>query len=255
LIALGASPARIGHHLLAAGDSAAAVPYILRAAETEAAVGAYRDALALVDSIRRVAGDGDGPRALALRADLLAALGDAAAATAYREAIEVAPPERRKLLQARLARMVVYGGDLDTARALLADLDLDGGVADPTILLARGNLAYFSGDIELARETSDQARRLVANSDTDWQVLDLVGLGDSSRTTAGSGISSSTELRNTRTTGARHCDLRLAPVCGGVPALRADALRGGDRASERAAGNGDPGGRDAGGRLRDRADR
>ncbi len=55
LAALEASPARIGHHLLAAGDSAAAVPHVLRAAETAAAVGAYRDALSLVDSIREVA--------------------------------------------------------------------------------------------------------------------------------------------------------------------------------------------------------
>jgi hypothetical protein len=55
LEALGASPARVGHHLLQAGDSAAAAPHLLRAAETEAAMGAYRDALDLVDAVRAAA--------------------------------------------------------------------------------------------------------------------------------------------------------------------------------------------------------
>ncbi len=65
LAALGASPARIGHHLVEAGDAAAAGPYLIRAAEREAAVGAYRDALDLVERgagarRRAAAGAGDG---------------------------------------------------------------------------------------------------------------------------------------------------------------------------------------------------
>ena len=39
LMGIHASPARIGHHLLAAGSTTDAVPYLLRAAETEAAIG------------------------------------------------------------------------------------------------------------------------------------------------------------------------------------------------------------------------
>ncbi|MBE3012090.1 DUF2791 family P-loop domain-containing protein [Microbispora sp. NEAU-D428] len=176
LAALTASPARIGHHLLAAGDAEAAVPYVLRAAQTEAAVGAFREALALVDSIRHVAGEADRPRALALRADLLAAVGDAAAAAAYREAIEAAPPHQRTLPRARLAQMLVLAGDLDTAGAMLEELDLDGGPADSTILLARGQLAYFRGDLEQARKVSERARSLVTGGELDRQVLDLVTL-------------------------------------------------------------------------------
>lgn len=176
LARLGASPARVGHHLLAAGDTEAAVPHVLRAAETEAAVGAYRDALGLLDSVRDVAGGADRARGLALRADLLAAIGDPAAAAAYREAIEAATPQRRKLLQARLARIVAYGGDLETAQSLLADLEPDGGPADPTIMLARATVAYFSGDLDAARAVSERARRLVIDSDTDWQLLDLIAL-------------------------------------------------------------------------------
>jgi DNA-binding SARP family transcriptional activator len=173
---LGAASARVGHHLLAAGDTEAAVPHVLRAAETEAAVGAYREALTLVDSVRQVATGADRSRALALRADLLAAIGNAAAAPAYQEAIEAALPEQRRLLQARFARMVAYYGDLDTARALLADLEPDGGPADPAVMLAHAALSYFSGDLDGAREMADRARRLVVNSDTAWQILDLVVL-------------------------------------------------------------------------------
>ena len=55
LEALGASPARIGHHLVEAGDPAAAGPHLVRAAEREAAIGAYRDAV-------RTRRAGPGPR-------------------------------------------------------------------------------------------------------------------------------------------------------------------------------------------------
>jgi hypothetical protein len=168
--------ARVGHHLLAAGETAAAVPHVLRAAETGAAVGAYRDALALVDSVRHVATGADGARALALRADLLAAIGDGAAPAAYREAIAASAPERRRLLQARLARILAYGGDLDAARALLSGLEPDGSPADRTIMLARAALLYFTGDLDAAREVSDRVRPLIVESDADRQVLDLVAL-------------------------------------------------------------------------------
>ena len=52
LIELDASASRIAHHLLESGEAGQAVPYLLRAAETDAAVGAYRDALTLVDAVR-----------------------------------------------------------------------------------------------------------------------------------------------------------------------------------------------------------
>src|SRR5690606_6517928 len=48
---LGAPAARIGHHLYEAGDPAAAAPHLVRAAERDAAVGAYRDSL---DQLERV---------------------------------------------------------------------------------------------------------------------------------------------------------------------------------------------------------
>ena len=66
LIELGASPVRIGHHFLAAGAAPDAVPHLLRAAETESAAGAYRDALALVNAIRPYAAGQCRTRALSL---------------------------------------------------------------------------------------------------------------------------------------------------------------------------------------------
>jgi DNA-binding SARP family transcriptional activator len=176
LKALGASPARIGHHLVEAGDPAAAGPHLVRAAEREAAVGAYRDAFKLVE---RVQAHVEGPlraRALALRADLLFALGDPSAPVAYRHAIELADGDGRRLLRARLARAAVVAGDMDTAAAALDQLEPNGGPADGDILLARSQVAYFTGDLETAWAIAEDARRRVLGGDKSWQVLDLVAL-------------------------------------------------------------------------------
>jgi hypothetical protein len=102
LVELGTSPVRIGHHFLAAGAGADAVPHLVRAAETESAVGAYRDALALVDKIRPHATGPCRTRALSLRADLLTAIGDPMAGSAYREALGGAGPADARRLRARL---------------------------------------------------------------------------------------------------------------------------------------------------------
>ncbi|MEN3540801.1 AAA family ATPase [Microbispora sp. ZYX-F-249] len=174
LVSVNASPARIGHHLLAAGDVEAAVPYVLRAAETEAAVGAYRDALALVESVRAVAAGADQARVLALRADLLAAVGNPLAITAYREAIRATGGgDVHRTLRAKLARIAVYYGDLDTAMAALHGLETDGGRADAAILLARGTVAYFTGDLDGAWEAADAAGLAEAAV---WEQPDLTAL-------------------------------------------------------------------------------
>jgi DNA-binding SARP family transcriptional activator/tetratricopeptide (TPR) repeat protein len=173
---LGASPARIGHHLLESGAATDAVPYLLRAAETEAAIGAYRDALALVDSIRPHAVGEHRQRVLSLRGDLLNALGDPMAATAYREALEGADAQSAPRLRANLARSAVMAGDLRTAAAALEGLELDGGEHDADILLARGNYAFFTADFAAAEAASEEAQRLVLAGQRSWKVLDLVAL-------------------------------------------------------------------------------
>jgi DNA-binding winged helix-turn-helix (wHTH) protein/predicted negative regulator of RcsB-dependent stress response len=177
LAELQSSPARVGHHLLEAGQRDAAVPYVLRAAETDAAMGAYRDALALVESVVGHARGSDGARLLELRADLLVAIGDPRAVPAYREALGAASEEDdRRQLRARLARATVMAGDVETAAATLEGLALDGGPADAAILLARGSVAYFTGDLDGAWEATEAARRLVHRGHTTWQTLDLMAL-------------------------------------------------------------------------------
>ena len=173
---LGASPARIGHHLLESGSTTDAVPYLLRAAETEAAIGAYRDALVLVDSIRPHATGSHRAAALSLRGDLLNAIGDPMAAAAYREALEGAGDATAPRLRARLARTAVMSGDLQTAAAALQGLEPDGGDHDADIWLARGTYAFFVSDLEAAHAAAEAAQHLILAGQRSWKVLDLVAL-------------------------------------------------------------------------------
>ncbi len=175
LIEKGASPARIGHHLMGAGEHAAAVPYLLRAAETEAAIGAYRDALQLVETIRPHVTGEERTRTLELEGDLLNALGDSRAAAAYREALEDAPERVIPRLRARLARAAVMSDDLTTAAAALDGLEPNGD-DDAEILLAQANYQFFSGNYEEAAAIAEQAQDLILSGHQNWMVLELVAL-------------------------------------------------------------------------------
>jgi DNA-binding SARP family transcriptional activator/tetratricopeptide (TPR) repeat protein len=199
LIELHASPARIGHHLLQSGAESEAVPYLLRAAETEAAVGAYRDALALVDTVKPVVSGSQRATALMLRGDLLNAIGDPTAASVYREALEGADPQIARELRVRLARTALMSGDLETAAAALDGLDPDGGEADADILLSRGKYAFFTSDFDLAQAASEEAQRLILVGERNWQVLDLVALQAMLAHRSGSWFDRMrTEIRQTR---------------------------------------------------------
>jgi DNA-binding SARP family transcriptional activator/tetratricopeptide (TPR) repeat protein len=176
LAGLGAPPGRVAHHLLAAGLPSRATPYVLRAVESAGALGAYREGLTLVDEVRDHAGPDELPRLLARRGDLLLALGDPAAIEAYREAVAVTTGIDNRLVRARLARAAGFVGDLDTARAALAGLTLEGDAADGSILLAQGNLAYFSGDVDAAWDVAGRARELLQSPEDPWHLVDLVSL-------------------------------------------------------------------------------
>lgn len=176
LARLGASPARVGHHLVAAGSAAEAVPHLLAAARTETALGAYRDALALLDQVRGHASGKMRAEVAVLRGDLLAALGDRGAVEAYREAVRSSSDELRRRARLGLARAATFTGDMATATEALRGLEPNGGPNDTALLLARGNLAYFSGDLDAAWRVAEQARDLVSTGAEGWQVLDLVAL-------------------------------------------------------------------------------
>jgi DNA-binding SARP family transcriptional activator/tetratricopeptide (TPR) repeat protein len=172
------SPARIGFHLVGGGNRSAAVPWMLRAAETEAALGAYREALDTLASVRDHAHGADLARLLGLRADLLMAGADSGAVDAYREALTATTePALRSRLRTRLARAACFAGDLETAAAALDGLTLDGSPHDAELLLAQGNLALFRGDLEAADAAASQARlRVALGVPEEWQWFDLVGL-------------------------------------------------------------------------------
>jgi DNA-binding SARP family transcriptional activator/tetratricopeptide (TPR) repeat protein len=175
---LGASPARIGHQMLQAGDVGAAAPFLLQAARTHAAIGAYRDALALIDTVRNDVRDPERGPLLALRADMLLATGDAGAVVAFRQALSVTrdPTERRRLLPG-LARAATLAGDYASAAEALEGLEPDGSAEDTALLLARGNLAYFIGDLPTVEAAVNEARRRMGVPDpADWRMYELITL-------------------------------------------------------------------------------
>ncbi|MFC4785392.1 ATP-binding protein [Nocardioides sp. MAHUQ-72] len=175
-LAAGGAPAtRVARLFVASGHPVQAIPYARRAVETAGALGAYRDGLALVDAVIDHASGADRAHLLARRGDLLLALADPAAVPAYRAALAMTTGTEHRLVRVRLARALTFQGDLDTAAALVAGLELEGDSADGPLLLARGNLAYFTGDLEAARAAADAARAVLRPDDT-WQLLDLVGL-------------------------------------------------------------------------------
>ncbi len=176
LAALGAAPARVAHQFLEAGQPQKAVPYVIPAVETAGALGAYRDALGLVEAVRPYAVGEELGRLLARRGDLLLALGDPDSVSAYRDALAVTSGTQQRLVRARLGRAACFGGDFETAHAALDGLDLVGDGADGAILLARGNLAYFSGDVDAAWDAASAARQMLQGPDDPWQYVDLVAL-------------------------------------------------------------------------------
>ena len=132
--------------------------------------------MALVDAVRPHATGAHRATALSLRGDLLNAIGDPMATSAYREALEGADPKAVRQLRARLARSAVMSGDLETAAAALDGLETDGGADDADILLARGKFAFFTSDFALAQAASEEAQGLVLAGERNWMVLDLVAL-------------------------------------------------------------------------------
>ncbi len=176
LAALGAAPGRVAHQYLEAGRPSLAIPYVLPAVETAGALGAYRDALVLVDAVLSHATGADLAHLQARRGDLLMAMGDPEAVAAYRDAVAVTRGVEHRLVRARLARAACFANDFDTARAALAGMELEGDAADGPLLLARGNLAYFMGDLVAAWDAASQARELLVAGDDPWHFVDLVGL-------------------------------------------------------------------------------
>jgi DNA-binding winged helix-turn-helix (wHTH) protein/tetratricopeptide (TPR) repeat protein len=176
LAELGAPPGRIADLLLAADEPAMAAPYALEAARAAAAAGLHARVVRWTDIARQ---HPDGPvkaALLSLRADALAAVGDHAAVAAYRQALAAAGVDQAPGLRARLARAALLSGDLASAEEALAGLEASGDPDDGAILLARGMLAYFSGDLDSADAAVEAARALALAPGAPDRLLDVITL-------------------------------------------------------------------------------
>jgi DNA-binding winged helix-turn-helix (wHTH) protein/tetratricopeptide (TPR) repeat protein len=176
LAELGAPPERVADRLHAAGRPAEAAPFALAAARRAAAVQLHREVLRWTGLARDHVEAADAPELLGLRADALAAQGDPAAVAAYRAALAVAPPEDVRRVRVRLARAALVSGDRSSAEEALVGLEPDGGPDDAAVLISRGLLAYFSGDIDVAEAAVEEARHAAATRGTPGQLLDAITL-------------------------------------------------------------------------------
>ena len=176
LVDLGGTPARVADLLLNAGDPAMAAPYVLEAARIAAASGLHAQVLRWTEAVRDQVDDQAEAALLSLRADALAAVGDHAAVPAYRKALAAADLDQVPGLRARLARAALLSGDLGSAEEALAGLEPSGGPDDGAILLAKGMLAYFAGDLDGADAAVQAARTIALAPGAPNRLLDVITL-------------------------------------------------------------------------------
>lgn len=176
LVDLGATAAQVADVLLAGGEPALAAPYALEAARIAAASGLNSEVLRWTEAVRDHVNSRMEPALLSLRADALAAAGDYAAVPAYRKALASAGPDQAPGLRTRLARAALLSGDLASAEEALAGLEPSGGPDDGALLLARGMLAYFSGDMDGADAAVNAARAMALAPGAPDRLLDVITL-------------------------------------------------------------------------------
>ncbi|MDQ3676268.1 MAG: hypothetical protein M3401_05600, partial [Actinomycetota bacterium] len=92
-------------------------------------------------------------------ADLLMAIGDRGAPTAYAQAAAAAGPEGMAL-RVRHAWAQLAAGDANAARATLDPLSPDSDAERAAYLLAKAAAAWFRGDVEAARRAAAEAQPL-----------------------------------------------------------------------------------------------
>ncbi len=154
----GAPPVRVAHQLVEAGLGARAVPWLVRAAREAAAMGAYTDAHALVARALEFApGAAD---LIELRADLAVTLGDPDAAGAYSPALATLKGEHAGDVRVKQAYAYFIGGDPSAAAHALSQVGAVSAETRTRLLITRGYLAVFSGDLDGAERAASKARIL-----------------------------------------------------------------------------------------------
>ena len=176
LAAAGGSPGVVAEHFMAAGDPAAAVPFLLEVARQASAVHAHADVLAATDDVLDWATGPARVELLALRGVSLVAAGDPTAPRCLREALSLAGPDWAPFLRLALAQASILAGDVDGADEALEGLEPDGGPYDGAILLLRGMVAYFRGDIDAAEIAAQDARVFALAPGAPGALLDVIAL-------------------------------------------------------------------------------
>ena len=158
LAALDAPPARVVHHLLAAGREQEALPWLARAATEAIELGAHADALSAVDRALAIAPRH--PGFLALRADAMNGQGDPGAPAAYSVAMAVAAEPDRAALAIKRTKALILAGDVPAAIETLQEVE----AVPPEVLgqleVARGLACWCIGDLDEADEAGRKAKRL-----------------------------------------------------------------------------------------------
>jgi DNA-binding winged helix-turn-helix (wHTH) protein/tetratricopeptide (TPR) repeat protein len=172
----GAAPERIAALLDATGDVQAAAPHHLAAATNAAWGELHAEVLRHTAGVDEVEDRVVRQALLELRADALAAGGEPEAIGRYREALRRADPERVPWLRARLGRAHLVAGDLDAAGEALDGVEPTGGPFDGGIMMVRGLMAYFQGDLELAERLAAAARELAFAPGAPPKMLDVIAL-------------------------------------------------------------------------------
>ena len=158
LAALGAPPARVVHHLLAAGRERDAVPWLLRAAREAMEVGAHADALVAAE--RALAIVPRDPALLTVRADAMNGLGDRGAPAAYSVAMAVSAGHDRSALAVRRAKALILNGDVPAAVETLATIDVVPTEVLGQLHVARGLASWCTGALDDAEGHGQEAKRL-----------------------------------------------------------------------------------------------
>lgn len=156
LAAAGAPAIAVAHQLLEAGLGERAVSSLVRAARDAAAMGAFRDAHQLATRALEFAPHD--PEVIELRADLAVALGDPDAPAAYSAALASVGDEHAGDMRVKQAYAYFVGGDLPNAMDALSRVDRISTGSRARLLITRGWLAVFSGQLDDATQAAVEAR-------------------------------------------------------------------------------------------------
>lgn len=172
LEAAGAAPELVAHHWLKGERAGLAVPWLLAAARHAVAVGAFADALAELD--RLLLHDAAHTEALAVRAEVLDALGDPRAPDAYAAAATAAGEPDAQELRARQALAQLKASDPVSALRTLEGITprtLVGRLAEALTLSAAAAIGVYA-DADTAAAKADEAHRLALELGEPGAILD-----------------------------------------------------------------------------------